>query len=148
MPPAQVQGLNVIYVSPLSPDNYFNLLFYTNAESDIKAYEVYRRAQPNGAAGESKLVGVVDMTKPLAGRNRDGAVVSRSSYSHQMFQDKSVAPGTTYCYRVRAVDFAGSRGPFSAEVSGRIGGKGVFLQRGRRSAPQRAVVEPAPLIES
>jgi chitodextrinase len=34
-----------------------------------------------------------------------------------MFQDDTVQPGTTYCYRVRAVDTAGQRGPLSVESS-------------------------------
>lgn len=121
LPPGQVQALRVIYVSPLSPDNYFNLIFYTNAESNIKAYEVYRGTQPGFEPASSNLVGTVDMTAPLKTRNREGAVeFSRTLYTHQMFQDKAVEPGRTYYYRVCAVDFADNRGAFSHEASGHI----------------------------
>jgi chitodextrinase len=43
--------------------------------------------------------------------------MGRPGRDHLKFQDDTVQPGTTYYYRVRAVDTAGQRGPFSLEAS-------------------------------
>ena len=38
-------------------------------------------------------------------------------YDHVMYQDDTVEPYTTYYYRVRAVNAAGQKGPFSDEAT-------------------------------
>ena len=51
MAPLRVECLRAILVSPISPQNFVNLLFRTSCESDVRRYEVYRSTQAGFAAG-------------------------------------------------------------------------------------------------
>ena len=42
MAPLRVEALRAILVSPISPQNFVNLLFRTSCESDVRQYEIHR----------------------------------------------------------------------------------------------------------
>ncbi|MCX6225412.1 MAG: chitobiase/beta-hexosaminidase C-terminal domain-containing protein [Bacteroidia bacterium] len=42
MVPNKVEGLHVVHVSPITNDNYLCLFFYSNIESDVTGYRIYR----------------------------------------------------------------------------------------------------------
>ena len=110
LPPVAVEGLRVILVSPITHDNFVNLLFRTACEPDVAHYEVYR---------DAALVGVVrsDDIPPRSGGYGELTILYQvKEYDHATFTDKTVEPGTTYRYKVRAVDTAGQKGAFSDEV--------------------------------
>ena len=124
MLPLKVEGLRAILVSPLAPLNFVNLLFRTSCESDVQAYEVHRSKQPNFQATDATRVGLVHASAIIKGSSAYGHVpidYRAGDYDHLMYEDSDVQPHTTYCYRVRAVDNAGQKGPFSAEASVRTG---------------------------
>jgi len=121
-PPLPVEGLRAILVSPLSRDNYVNLLFRTNCESDVGQYEVHRSTQSSFTPDESTRIGVADADAKVPGSGGYGHVPIEhraGDYDHIMYQDDTAQPDATYCYRVCAVDTAGQRGPFSREASAR-----------------------------
>jgi hypothetical protein len=75
------------------------LTWRANAEPDVASYQVYRATEPIDALGG---------LTPLA---------SVSGAQTTTFIDESAAPGTTYYYRVAAVDAAGNVSAPSAEIS-------------------------------
>ena len=104
MAPLPVERLQAILVSPLSDDNYVNLLWRSNCESDVRRYEIHR----------STTAGFLpDKTTWIA----DAEDKENGNYDHRMYQDRTVQPGTTYYYCVRAIDGAGQQGAFSATAS-------------------------------
>lgn len=118
--PAEVVGLMAVHVSPLAPHNYVNLIFRTNCESDVVRYEVHRSTQRGFTPGEANRIGEVDPVAVIPGKKGYGNTpVDRRTgeFDHLMYQDFQTAPGTTYFYRVCAVDRVGQKGPFSAEAS-------------------------------
>ncbi len=111
LPPVAVEGLRAILVSPITRDNFVTLLFRTACEPDVMKYEIHRN---------SALVGVVksDDIPPRSGGYGESHIKYKvKEYDHATFTDTTVEPGTTYLYKVRAVDAAGQKGAFSAEVS-------------------------------
>ena len=117
MVPLGVEGLRVVLVSPISSFNFVNLLWRTACESDIAAYEIYRSTSPDFDAQTTERIAVVRHGQPPE-RGRDGHARTKKhyrndEYSHMMFADKTVRPGTTYYYRIRSVETAGQAGPFS-----------------------------------
>jgi hypothetical protein len=129
--PLQVQELHAVLVSLLTNDNYVNLLFRTNCESDVNQYEVHRSTKPGFEANVSTRLGIADaatiVVAPI-GFVRPGreTVKHRAGlYDHMMYQDENVQPSTTYYYRVCAVDTAGQRGPCSREASVRTKSPGT-----------------------
>jgi hypothetical protein len=120
MPPLQVECLRAILVSPISRHNFVNLLFRTSCESDVRRYEIHRAAIAGFEPTASTRVGLADADAVVKASNVYGHVPTdhrAGEYDHMMFQDDTVQPGTTYFYRVCAVDTAGQRGPFSAEAA-------------------------------
>jgi hypothetical protein len=118
--PLQVQALRAILVSDLTPQNYVNLLFRTDPESDVHLYEIHRSNTPAFEIDASTCVGVADANGIVKGSNEWGRVPvdhRMVEYDHMMYQDDTVRPSTTYYYRVCAVDNAGQRGPCSAVAS-------------------------------
>ena len=103
--PNQVEGLYVVQVSPSSPDNYLNLWFYSNCESDILAYEIHRSTQQGFDPGDATLKATLELNAELSLLNR------------QMYTDRAVEGNTTYYYRICAIDNSGQKGPFSDEVN-------------------------------
>lgn len=120
--PLQVEGLRVILVSRVAPYNFLNLLWRTNCESDVKQYNIHRGTQPGFVPDDSNRIGVVDADTIEKGSPDYGHTpIDRKlrEFDHQMYRDEKVQPGTTYYYRVCAVDAAGQAGPYSLEAKGR-----------------------------
>ena len=111
LPPLAVQGLRAILVSPITNDNFVNLLFRTACEPDVVQYEIYR---------DGVQVGIVksdDIPPRSGGYGEQEKKYTVREYDHATSTDRTVAPRTQHRYRVRAVDAAGQKGPFSEEVS-------------------------------
>jgi hypothetical protein len=120
LPPVAVEGLRAILVSPITKDNFVNLLFRTACEPDVVGYEIHRGTQPKFTAGKESLIGFVksdDIPPRSGGYGEQKKLHKVKEYDHATFSDKSVGIGTSYCYKVRAVDSAGQKGPFSVEAS-------------------------------
>jgi fibronectin type 3 domain-containing protein len=119
LPPVAVEGLRAILVSPISQDNFVNLLFRTACEPDVVQYEVYRGIQAGFGADAQTLVGTVksdDLPPRSEGYGESKIQYKVKEYDHAMFADKTVKAGTTYYYKVRAVDAAGQKGASSEEA--------------------------------
>lgn len=112
--PNKVQGVYAIHVSPLAPENYVTLFFYTNIEKDVQLYEIYRSNSEGFVPGPANLIGTV---KPSEKTLNYKGKYSYSELERQMYDDKTAKVGTRYFYKICAVDNAGQRGAFSDEVS-------------------------------
>jgi len=120
MAPLRVEALRAILVSPISPQNFVNLLFRTSCESDVRRYEIHRSIRAGFAPDAATRIGIAEADAVVKGSTVYGHVPMdhrAGDYDHMMFQDDTVQPGTTYYYRVCAVDAAGQRGPFSLEAA-------------------------------
>lgn len=109
-PPGPVQDLHAILVSPLAPANCINLLWRSNVEPNIAAYEIHRSTQADFTPTDSTVLAkaaVQSSAKATAYRGLD----------HQMFLDEKTDLNTTYHYKVRAVTATGLAGDFSACAS-------------------------------
>jgi len=118
--PLQVQALRAIRVSDLTPQNYVNLLFRTDPESDVHLYEIHRSNVADFQVNPSTRIGVADANGTVKGSKEYGHVPidhRMTEYDHMMYQDETVQPSSTYYYRVCAIDNAGQRGPCSAVAS-------------------------------
>lgn len=73
-----------------------------NQESDLSHYELYRSTESGFEPSETTFL----------------AKVEPGPYRVGLYADRKLGVHSTYYYRVRAVDLAGNRGPFSAEFSG------------------------------
>jgi hypothetical protein len=100
--PAAPANLRAILVSPLSPANQVNLLWRVGAEPDVVAYDIYRTSNAVFLPGEASRIAELKVEE------------ATRRYDHQMFLDTTVAPDTTYYYRVRARNANGKAGAFSA----------------------------------
>jgi hypothetical protein len=138
-PPNRVERLSAIVVSPLGQSDYVNLLFRTNCESDVVRYEVHRSATQGFTPNEATCIGEVNADAIIKGSNAYGRTpIDRRvrEYDHAMYQDDAVEPYTVYYYRVRAVDAAGQKGPFSDEAAVKINESDRLLALGNRIAAQ------------
>ncbi len=120
MKPLAVEGLRAVLVSPLSPQNFVNLLFRTSCEADVQRYEVHRSTNAAFLPDSSTRIGVAEADEVVKASPVYGHVPMdhrAGDYDHMMFQDNAVQPATTYYYRVCAMDAAGQRGPFSRAAS-------------------------------
>ncbi len=120
MVPLRVEGLRAILVSPISPQNFVNLLFRTSCESDVRRYEIHRSTRAGFAPDAATRIGIAEADAVVKGSTVYGHVPMdhrAGDYDHMMFQDDTVQAGMTYYYRVCAVDTAGQRGPFSLEAA-------------------------------
>lgn len=118
--PLQVKALHAILVSELTPQNYVNLLFRTNPESDVNRYEIHRSNKPAVEIEESTRIGMADTNGIVKGATQKGHVPvdhRMGEYDHMMYQDDTVKPSITYYYPVCAVDTAGQRGRCSVAAS-------------------------------
>jgi hypothetical protein len=119
--PARVECLRIALVSEVAPHNCLNLLWRTNCESDIARYHIHRGMNPGFIPDDSTRIGTVESDAIIKGSAAYGhTLVDRrlAEFDHQMFQDQTVQPGTTYYYRVCAVDRAGQVGLYSLEAGG------------------------------
>ncbi len=120
--PAKVEGLHVVHVSPITNDNYLCLFFYSNIESDVVRYQIYRSKKSGFLPATENLTGEIDVNQTIRHTTPHGFnSVERhlSEFIQQMYADESVEPNTDYYYRVCAVDRGGNLGEFSDEVTGK-----------------------------
>jgi hypothetical protein len=120
--PARIEGLYAVNVSPVSPHNYLALWFYTNCESDVTRYEIFRSNAPGFVANSSTLLTAIDATTKFSHTTPHGfGTVTRElrEYNRILYVDQDVQPGTTYYYQVRAVDQGGVASEPSREASAR-----------------------------
>ncbi|MHB8951924.1 MAG: glycoside hydrolase family 38 N-terminal domain-containing protein [Pirellulaceae bacterium] len=118
--PARVEGLYVVNVSPVSPHNYLALWFYTNTESDVTQYRVYRGHAPGFTAGADTLLTEIDATSRFTHTTPHGfGTVTRElrDYNRILYVNQDVEAGRRYFYRIQAVDKHGTRGEPSQEAS-------------------------------
>ena len=118
-PPQKVLGLSATAVSPVTPFTYICLIFYTNPESDVTRYRVYRSETPGVKAVPATLLTEIDATRTFEHVIPHGfAKVTRAlrDYSMIVSPDESARPNRRYYYRVCAVDEAGQEGEASDEV--------------------------------
>jgi hypothetical protein len=118
--PEKVLGLEATDVSPVTRFTYNCLIFYTNPESDVTRYRVYRSEQPGITADASLVLDEIDATKRYEHIIPHGfAKVTRAlrEYTMIVYPDESAKPNHRYYYRVCAVDVAGQAGALSDEVS-------------------------------
>ncbi len=137
LPPVPVEGLRAILVSPIARFNFVNLLFRTACESDIAGYEIHRSTAAGFQPGDATRIGRVDNNAIIPGSEAYGhtpLAYPVKEFDHAMFADHQVEPGIDYVYRVCAVDTAGQRGAYSAEVAIRT--KGPLLPAGWRVQAQ------------
>jgi len=118
--PHKVLGLAATSVSPITSFNYVCLLFYTNVESDVTHYRVYRSETPDFPSDDAHLLYEIDAREKFTHVIPHGfATVTRElrEYSRIVYPDESTKPNQRYYYRVCAVDDAGQAGECSDEVS-------------------------------
>ncbi len=120
--PARVEGLYVVNVSPVSPHNYIALWFYTNAEPDVTRYRIHRGTISSFTPDNANLLTELDATAPFTHTTPHGfGTVTRQlrEYNRIVYVDQDVKAGTTYYYRVCAVNDSGKAGECSNENSAR-----------------------------
>lgn len=123
-PPQQVLGLSATAVSPVTPFTYTCLIFYTNPESDVTRYRVYRSEAPGVRMDHASLLDEIDATRTFEHVIPHGfATVTRAlrDYTMIVYPDETARPNRRYYYRVSAVDESGQEGEPSAEVSAMAG---------------------------
>lgn len=124
--PNRVERLSAIPICPPGQREYVNLLFRTNCESDIVRYEIHRSKTPGFVPGESTRIGEARADAIIKGSTAYGRTpIDRrmKEYDHAMYADTGVEPSDNYHYRVRAIDAAGQKGPFSEEAAVATGGQ-------------------------
>ena len=138
-PPHRVERLSAILISPPLQQQYVNLLFRTNCESDVVRYEIHRSSTAGFTPSENSLLGEVDANAIVKGSTAYGHTpIDRrlKEYDHIMYQDDTVEPKSAYCYRVRAVNASGRKGPFSEEAQVNTKDDEPLIALGRRIAAQ------------
>ena len=108
--PGAVLDLRAIPISPLAPINKVNLLWRSNPETNVTAYEIHRATEAGFTPGEKTLLKRVPVMISAKGERH-------KLFDHQAYLDGATALDTTYRYRVRAVTADGRPGAFSEEVS-------------------------------
>lgn len=120
--PNKVEGLHAVHVSPITNDNYLCLFFYSNIESDVSRYRIYRSRQSGFQPTDDDLIGEINAGQRIRHTTPHGFNTverSLSEFIQQMYADETAESNVTYHYRVCAVDSAGNRGKFSDEASGK-----------------------------
>ncbi|RKY89777.1 hypothetical protein DRQ09_00760, partial [candidate division KSB1 bacterium] len=103
----QAEGVPIDTVPPAVPENftvnsgerYLDLSWKSNSEDDMLHYIIYRSLTDGFTPTSSDSLTLV-------------------SYPDSVFRDSSVTVGTTYYYRICAVDTAFNRSEYSAQASG------------------------------
>jgi hypothetical protein len=104
----------------VSPHNYVALWWYTNCESDITHYRIYRGESTEFVCGDDVLLTEIDATSRFTHTTPHGfGTVTRElrEYNRILYVDQDVVPGRAYCYRVQAVDRWGTGGEPSSPVT-------------------------------
>jgi len=118
--PAPVLGLVVTPVSSITDHNYVGLYFYTNIESDVNQYNLYRGEEKDFTPDASNRIAEIDVSEEIlhVTPHLFGEVKRPlKEYNRQLFVDEDVQPFTTYYYKVAAEDDAGQQGAYSREAS-------------------------------
>jgi hypothetical protein len=121
LPPAKIEGLHAVHVSPITSDNYLCLFFYSGIEKDITRYRIFRSKNKGFYPAASDVIGEINASTRIRHTTPHGFNTverSLSEFTMQMFADESVEANIPYYYRVCAVDSAGQQGEFSDEASG------------------------------
>lgn len=108
--PNKVLGVYTVYVSPLAPEDYINLWFYTNFEKDVDKYMIHRGETAGFTPGADNLIGTL---VPSADSMRFSRTYSNSELNRQMYADKTAEVNKAYYYKVCAVDNNGNKGEYS-----------------------------------
>jgi hypothetical protein len=106
-PPQAVCNIKPVLVSQLAPANQINLLWRSNVEPNIAAYEIHRSTTRGFKPSPETLLAKVPVQESAKGT--DG----NKFLDHQMYLDTNLAPATTYRYRIRAITRTGLAGAFS-----------------------------------
>ncbi len=121
-PPNRVERLSAILICPPGRQQYVNLLFRTNCESDVVRYEIHRSTTPGFTPNEKSLVGEADANAVIQGSSTYGHTPidrQQKEFDHIMYQDETVEPDTAYFYRIRAVNALGGKGSFPSSRGSR-----------------------------
>ena len=108
--PEKVKGVYAVHVSPLSPENYINLWFYTNFEKDVDEYRIHRGETKNFIPDESNLINVHIPSEHTIDFN---GTYNASELNRQMYADETAENNKVYYYKVCAVDAKGQKGEYS-----------------------------------
>jgi hypothetical protein len=137
--PNPVECLSAILVSPLDQIEHVTLLFRTNCESDVVGYEIHRSTARGFTPDNSTLLDTLDANAIIPGSPAYGHTpVDRrmKEFDHLMYQDDGAAGSSEYFYRVRAVNSAGRKGPFSNEASVKLSDRAPQINWTRRITAQ------------
>lgn len=108
--PNKVQGVYTAHVSPLAPEDYINLWFYTNFEKDVDKYLIHRSESEDFVPGKANLIHTLI---PSEDSITFHYTYSNAELNRQMYADKSAQVNTVYYYKVAAVDEGGNVGECS-----------------------------------
>lgn len=108
--PNKVQGVYTVHVSPLAPEDFINLWFYTNFEKDVNLYKIHRGEQADFMPNESNLIKTL---VPSEDSINFHFKYSTAELNRQMFEDTTAKVNTAYYYKVAAVDNGGNVGEYS-----------------------------------
>lgn len=109
-PPIKVKGVYTVHVSPLAPENYINIWFYTNFEKDVDKYMIHRGEKAGFIPGPSNLINEHIPSEHSIDFNGS---YSASELNRQMYADKTAEENKAYFYKVCAVDAKGQKGDYS-----------------------------------
>jgi hypothetical protein len=147
--PGKVLGLAATSVSPITSYHYLCLLFYTNNESDVTRYRIYRSERPGFRPDVISLLDEIDATQRFQHITPHGyATVTRElrDYTMMVYPDESARPNRKYYYRVCAVDEAGQAGEPSDETSAMSEIKRLSFE-GSRFFFDSATVDIRPMLD-
>lgn len=108
--PNKVLGVYTVHVSPLAPENYINVWFYTNFEKDVDKYEIHRGETADFVPNTQSLIHTL---VPSADSMHFSRIYSNSELNRQMYEDKTAKVNTAYYYKVCAVDNNDQKGEYS-----------------------------------
>ena len=109
--PHKVQGVYTTHVSPLAPENYINVWYYTNFDNDVDKYLIHRGEIKSFMPNETNLLHTLIPSKDSITFNTIN--FSKSELNRQMYADKTAKVNKVYYYKVCAVDKSGNKGEYS-----------------------------------
>ena len=108
--PMKVRGVYTVHVSPLAPENYINLWFYTNFEKDVDKYMIHRGEKAEFIPNADNLIHTLI---PSSDSMFFSKKYSNSELNRQMYADKTAEVNKAYYYKICAVDTHGNKGEYS-----------------------------------